>query len=902
MHISVVGCGYVGLTLSACLADLGHDVTAVDIDEDVVEGVNDADPHIEEPGLQPMLDAHVGRRLSATTDYDAVPETDVTFVTVQTPSTEDGSIDVSAVLAAARSTGEAIADEDDYHLVAVKSTVVPGMVEERIVPVIEDASGKRDGSGFGVAVNPEFQSQGSAVDDFMEADKIVLGTDGDERALDRLAEVYEPLVAEWETPVVETGRREAAMVKYANNVFLASKISLINEIGNVCKEYDVDAYEVADAIGLDERIGAQFLRSGVGWGGSCLTGNQEILIRDDWALRLLTLDTFHDEYVDGEFLADVEILSCRADGNFSFEPVEAATKRPYSDELYSIRTSMSKQVEVTKDHPMLLVEDGELAVKPAETIANGDQLPVLSDVPEDPVGSFDLVELLVTSETFDNEKVYLKPFFDLASINGPLRDHLDAYNQRFSYDKVHDFVRDNYLSLDAFLEIEDEVDVRRSDVGLYTTAGGGQTYVPGILDADIDFWRFIGYYLSEGHINEDDSGRGSTTRKRIMLSFHPEDETEYVEEVESYLDRLGIRYRTGLQETSTEITFSSRVFAHFLERLGCGTGSDTAKIPAVAYQESEQNKRALLSGLFRGDGYIEYTNHSNAVVYDYGSISEELIQGTTFLLHSLDIVPSNKTSESAKSTGPAHFLRVSSKQQVDDLKGMFLKQDQERIGDRLAAYERDIEPTGHSRGKEFTTVKVRDIESRQTTTDVYSLEVANNHTFVTTDGLVVHNCFPKDTAALVAAARERDYDPELLEAVVDVNETQPRRMLDLLERHVDPAGKRIAVLGLAFKSGTDDVRGSRAKPVIEGLQERGADVVGYDPVATENMRAEYPDVEYVDSARAALEGAHGALVVTDWDEFASLDDEFAAMAAPVVVDGRRIVSHRSGITYEGLTW
>jgi UDPglucose 6-dehydrogenase len=164
------------------------------------------------------------------------------------------------------------------------------------------------------------------------------------------------------------------------------------------------------------------------------------------------------------------------------------------------------------------------------------------------------------------------------------------------------------------------------------------------------------------------------------------------------------------------------------------------------------------------------------------------------------------------------------------------------------------------------------------------------------------SCFPKDTAALVAAARERDYDPELLEAVVDVNETQPRRMLDLLERHVDPAGKRIAVLGLAFKSGTDDVRGSRAKPVIEGLQERGADVVGYDPVATENMRAEYPDVGYVDSARAALEGAHGALVVTDWDEFASLDDEFAAIAAPVVVDGRRMVSHRSGITYEGLTW
>ena len=164
------------------------------------------------------------------------------------------------------------------------------------------------------------------------------------------------------------------------------------------------------------------------------------------------------------------------------------------------------------------------------------------------------------------------------------------------------------------------------------------------------------------------------------------------------------------------------------------------------------------------------------------------------------------------------------------------------------------------------------------------------------------SCFPKDVAAITAAAREAGYDPAMLEAAAEINARQPERLLALLERQVDPADKRIAVLGLAFKPQTDDIRNSRAIPVIEALQERGADVVAYDPVATDNMRERFPAIEYVDSAAAALEEAHGAVVVTDWDEFATLDDEFHAMATPVVVDGRRIVEPTDDIVYEGLTW
>ncbi|WP_181693450.1 UDP-glucose 6-dehydrogenase AglM [Natronomonas sp. LN261] len=431
MNVSVVGSGYVGTTLSACLADLGHDVTAIDVDEETVDRLNAGETTIHEPGLDSLVSAYAGSRLRATTAHADAAETDLTFLAVGTPAKPDGSIDASVLLAAAEDVGEAIAEKEGYHLVVVKSTVLPDVLEDELVSAIEAASEGTESGDVGVAANPEFLREGSAVRDFMEPDRIVIGTDGDERALDRLAELYQPLISDWDIPVVETGRREAAMIKYANNTFLAAKVSLINDIGNVCKAFGVDAYEVADAIGLDSRISGEFLRSGVGWGGSC---------------------------------------------------------------------------------------------------------------------------------------------------------------------------------------------------------------------------------------------------------------------------------------------------------------------------------------------------------------------------------------------------------------------------------------------------------------------------------------FPKDTAALVAGAESVGYEPAMVQAAIDLNDRQPERLLELLDRHVDVDGERVAVLGLAFKPGTDDVRGTRAKPVIEGLLERGAEVIAYDPRAAEAMAEEFPDVEYADSAAAALEGSRGAVVVTAWPEFAGLDAEFDAMADPVVVDGRRVVERREGITYEGLTW
>jgi len=427
MHITVIGSGYVGTTISACFAEMGHTVTAIDIDQEIVDTVNAGEAPISEPGLEELIAKHAGGRFTASTSYDAVPESDVTFLAIGTPSNEDGSINLSGLEAAAEATGEALADKNDRHLVVIKSTVTPPSIREILEPAIRTGSNNND--AIEIAMNPEFLREGTAVSDFQEPDKLVIGTDS-EWAADRLTAVYEPLL-DSETPIVDTDPETAAMIKYANNAFLASKISLINDLGNVCKEFGLDAYEVADAVGLDDRISEQFLRSGVGWGGSC---------------------------------------------------------------------------------------------------------------------------------------------------------------------------------------------------------------------------------------------------------------------------------------------------------------------------------------------------------------------------------------------------------------------------------------------------------------------------------------FPKDVNAIIAAAKSEGYKPAMLEAAVTVNDRQPDRLVAALQEHVDLEGARIAVLGLAFKPDTDDIRNSRAIPVIDALQAGGADVVAYDPVAAKQMADRFPDIEYAETAAEALTGADGVAVVTDWEEFSQLDEEFDTMSTPVVVDGRRCIDRRDGLVYEGLTW
>ncbi|MFW5903874.1 MAG: UDP-glucose dehydrogenase family protein [Candidatus Saliniplasma sp.] len=275
MKISIIGTGYVGLVSGVGFASKGHDVTCVDIVEDKVKMINRGEPPIYEEGLEELLKDMVSEgRLKATTDTEkAVKETELTFICVGTPSGRDGRIDITSVEKAVEDMIEPLREKDEYHVFCVKSTVIPGTTEEKVLPILEK-SGKDVGNDFGLGMNPEFLREGIALEDFLKPDRIVLGGI-DERTWNVLSEAYE----RFDFPKLKTDIKTAEMIKYTSNALLATKISFANEISRICEAIGIDVYDVMDGVGLDHRINRDFLNAGAGFGGSCFPKDVNALVR-----------------------------------------------------------------------------------------------------------------------------------------------------------------------------------------------------------------------------------------------------------------------------------------------------------------------------------------------------------------------------------------------------------------------------------------------------------------------------------------------------------------------------------------------------------------------------------------------------------------------------------------------
>lgn len=263
MHIAVIGTGYVGLVTGACFAEFGVDVTCVDVDADKIQRLEAGVMPIYEPGLEQLVTKNVqaGRLRFTTKVKEAVEQALVIFLAVGTPPMSDGSPDLSFVESAARSVAEHM---NGYKVIVTKSTVPIG-TGERIRKLIREH--QRSPLAFGIVSNPEFLREGAAINDFMRPDRVVIGS-ADEEAIAIMRDLYRPLYL-IEAPVVITSLEAAELTKYAANAFLATKISFINEIANLCEKIGCDVHDVARAMGMDKRIGSKFLHPGPGFGGSC---------------------------------------------------------------------------------------------------------------------------------------------------------------------------------------------------------------------------------------------------------------------------------------------------------------------------------------------------------------------------------------------------------------------------------------------------------------------------------------------------------------------------------------------------------------------------------------------------------------------------------------------------------
>jgi UDPglucose 6-dehydrogenase len=267
MRICVVGAGYVGLATGVMFCKLGHEVMVTDIDASKVRLINSGKLPFHEPPLEKELARAVkSRKLNASTDtVKAVLGSRCVFLCVQTPSMSTGKIDVKPVKTAAATVGRGLRKSDEYKVVVVKSTVVPATTDSVVRPILEKSSGKRTGVGFGLCSNPEFLQEGTALKDSMKPSRIVIGAI-DRKSGDLISRLYAPIRAK----KIRTDLRSAEMIKYASNVFLATKISYANEMANMCVRFGIDSEVVLRAVGMDPRIGELFLKPGLGFGGSCL--------------------------------------------------------------------------------------------------------------------------------------------------------------------------------------------------------------------------------------------------------------------------------------------------------------------------------------------------------------------------------------------------------------------------------------------------------------------------------------------------------------------------------------------------------------------------------------------------------------------------------------------------------
>jgi UDP-glucose 6-dehydrogenase len=602
--VGVLGVGYVGLVTAACFADLGHRVVCRDIDPERIAALRSGQVPIYEPGVDRLLQRNRDR-LHFTLDIDDVfARCRIVFVCVDTPPMHSGDADLSRV----RRVIDELPPGGDRFVLVMKSTVPVGTADKVRAELEARGLGQ-----VGYVSNPEFLREGSAIADFMEPDRIVIGA-FDERDGEEVAALY----ADLEATVVRTDPASAEMTKYASNAFLATKISFINEIANVCEEVGADVSVVAHAMGLDERIGSHFLRPGIGYGGSCLAGEEIVTLLHGDEVEDVSLDELFGRHGgpggNAAGLADVQVLSWNAGEEApQFMPVSVVTARHYRGEVVDVHVEDAPAtVTATLDHPFV-VRDGA-----ATRIVEAGDLQL-----------DDLVPRVVTAPLPRYE-----PLVDIS----------------------------------------------------------GQAVRPAPLD--------------------------------------------------------------------------QRVVWAPLQRL----------------------------------------------------------------------------------------------------------------------------------------------ERREFDGTVYCIEVPGSHTFVTSGGTIVHNCFPKDVQALKQLAGNSGYHFQLLTAVIEVNELQKRRVVGKLEKHLGQLrGKRIALLGLAFKANTDDMREASSLVLSARLRSEGATVVAYDPVAMESARERLGDeVSLAGSMLEAVTRADAAVIVTEWGEFRSLASPAVreAMATPLIVDGRNLLdpaqARAAGFVYESV--
>jgi UDP-N-acetyl-D-mannosaminuronate dehydrogenase len=904
--VGIIGLGYVGLPLALALSEERFTVLGFDVDPGKIDAIATKQcyiKHLDGARLNAAVDSG---RLTATTDFDRLAEPDAILICVPTPLTVQREPDMRYVEATAREIATRLRPGQ---LIILESTTYPGTTEELVRSILEAPQGGQDedrpspaltcGSDFFLAFSPEREDPGNPNYGTTNTPKVVGGVDEVSGDLAQL--LYDQIISK--TVRVSTARAAEA-AKLTENIFRAVNIALVNELKMVYDAMGIDVWEVLDAAAT-KPFGFMRFNPGPGWGGHCIAGHEWLRVRGAGCCGVYRakdlfkrLGSQHPAvvtpggiYVDPDGL---EALALDPDtGEVDWFPVKTFYRGRFEGNAVTISTQDRRQLTVTDEHPMLVWNGSFFAVKPADSVAVGDVLPLLSDLGD--LSGSPVVDLIDVVAPEKRTRVWVR------IPDCHWSEYEEVLKSAFGW-TIRDSIRSDALRLDRFLEIEHQLNVNRIGLRLLTGMGPARREWPATITCTPDVARLLGYYLAEGCITEEKNAT------RVRWTFN-RDEAAYIEDVASILQHIGFQSTRYDDATwhSTTLKVSSLLLASLLDAWGCGRRSEEMRIPELFFSLSPDHKIQLLTGLLRGDGDVwaregestyvkngrEYTHQNATAVVGYFSSSPVLLEQVVHLMQDLGFQPRYKKG--------LPQIRIQGAKSIEQLAPIMAGAKGARLDRVKEARRRRVTSLSDqpSLAPGLRTTQVACAESSPYQGWVYSMEVEQASTFTTSSGIGVHNCIPLDPFYLAWKAREYGTPTRFIELAGEVNVRMPdyvvsKLTLGLNSQRKAVNGAKILILGLAYKKDIDDPRESPAFEIIDLLLELGADLSYHDPYipTAPTMRTwpDLPQMHSVDLTPEALASTDAVVVVTD---HTAVDYDLIAEHAPLIVDTRGVYRGRN---------
>jgi len=902
--IGIIGLGYVGLPLALTFVKKGFRVYGMDVDTERVLKLGKGASYILDIPAAQIRSATSSGQFAVTNDFSHIRKVDAVIICVPTPLYKTKEPDVSYIVSAVKNIKKYM---KRGQIIVLESTTYPGTTEEVMLPVLE-SDGLKEGRDFYLAFSPERIDPGNPRYDTKNTPKIIGGISGRSTAIAKL--LYEQAI---DTIVPVSSSKVAEMVKLLENTFRIVNIGLVNEIMLMCDNLGIDVWEVIDAA-RTKPYGFMPFYPGPGVGGHCLDKDEKVFVKDKNRndLRVIKISEFVKESRDDprsrtHDLGGATFVKPDSKEVFSYDVIKSEpcfkevgilSERSYNREMLKIELADRRVFTVTPKHPVLVAGSGVLGVKFADELEVGDEVPVMLNMPELLQRSgelrIDIIDFL--KERGLTAGIRLKGAnFEWSSYGSVIRQHTEPAER----EKLRDYLRDNSLPMDIYLSMEKRPGwaVDRKDLFLVTGRGPSFQSVPAVIEIDEDFARFIGYYLSEGCITE-----GVSLRTRLTFNS---DETEYINDVLLFLKERGINYSVYRSKVwkSVCIKISSDLFGYLLrDILKCGVNSYTMKIPDSFLLLPRELKLNLLMGILRGDGGVDYANpqrtyfkkgrrcchHNNCAAVNYFSSSDILFDQVSLLLQDFGFMPVFKKRR--------NLLNIFGGKQLKRLKSLFLGAKAGRLKVYFENKRREVPNKTFRLYKDFAAVKIKKISSSRAE-KVYSMEVRDTNTFVTSYGVLTHNCIPVDPIYLSWKARMHGFEARFIDLASQVNSEMPHHVVSKIIEGLNNQRKplkcsKVLIVGVAYKKDVKDLRESPALEIIDILVRKGALISYYDPYLP-YLKIEGINLKCVPFTKNSIKDSDCVVIVTD---HSNVDYKFIVENSGLVVDTRNVLKGMKSMT------